>query len=134
METAPRALIRVCYRCKQPKDVSLFSKKRRSADGINQYCKLCMYEIARAWNLRKQFNMTLEQYDKLLQSQEGRCAICRRLPAKNNLSVDHDHDTGAVRGLLCPPCNRSVEWMIYNGDRAKEYLDGSKLQSKSAGL
>lgn len=72
------------------------------------------------------FGITPEQYIEMLKSQGGRCAICRREPAKINLSVDHDHDTGKIRGLLCPPCNRSVEWLIYNKEKAEEYLEDSE--------
>lgn len=44
------------------------------------------------------------EYDKLFQAQGGVCAICRQ-PRKQRLSVDHDHKTGMVRGLLCRMCN-----------------------------
>lgn len=45
-------------------------------------------------------------YRKLYEFQDGKCAICRRATgASRRLSVDHDHRTGLVRGLLCRPCN-----------------------------
>ncbi|MFE0101218.1 endonuclease VII domain-containing protein [Streptomyces sp. NPDC059009] len=45
-------------------------------------------------------------YEKLRYLQSGRCALCRRANgATIRLSVDHDHKSGAVRGLLCRPCN-----------------------------
>jgi hypothetical protein len=45
-------------------------------------------------------------YDRLLEAQGGVCYICRRATGRTRrLSVDHDHRTGAVRGLLCRPCN-----------------------------
>ncbi|MFF8831288.1 endonuclease VII domain-containing protein [Streptomyces sp. NPDC015131] len=45
-------------------------------------------------------------YDRLYDYQERRCPICRRATGKTRkLSVDHDHKSGAVRGLLCRPCN-----------------------------
>lgn len=49
--------------------------------------------------------ITWAQYQKLLDEQAGRCAACRALPQKRALAVDHDHDTGLIRGLLCTPCN-----------------------------
>ena len=46
------------------------------------------------------------EYAKLYEFQGGKCALCRRATgASRKLSVDHDHATGHVRGLLCRPCN-----------------------------
>jgi hypothetical protein len=48
-------------------------------------------------------------YEAMLTSQGGVCAICGRPPSeKRRLAVDHDHATGAVRGLLCVPCNQAL--------------------------
>lgn len=45
-------------------------------------------------------------YERLYEHQEGKCFICQRATgASRRLSVDHDHKTGMVRGLLCRPCN-----------------------------
>lgn len=56
--------------------------------------------------LQRTYGITSEDYDALLEFQGGRCAICRKPPRKKRLVVDHDHRTGAVRGLLCPvACN-----------------------------
>lgn len=50
--------------------------------------------------------MTPEQFDAMLVAQDGVCAICQRTCAMGrSLSVDHDHQTGMVRGLLCAGCN-----------------------------
>jgi hypothetical protein len=58
--------------------------------------------------------MTLEQYDEMFADQDGCCAICEEpetvtfngVPVR--LSVDHNHDTGQIRGLLCRNCNSAV--------------------------
>lgn len=57
----------------------------------------------------KQYGMTLEEYDQLYEKQNGCCAICfiKEQPNKK-LSIDHDHKTGKIRGLLCNPCNVSM--------------------------
>jgi len=54
----------------------------------------------------KKYKITPTQYAELLTAQRGLCAICRRPPAKRKLAVDHDHNTGLVRGLLCFYCNK----------------------------
>jgi hypothetical protein len=59
----------------------------------------------------KKFDLTKEDYEKLLEIQGGKCAICGveySGKKKRRLSVDHDHKTGKVRGILCHDCN----WMI----------------------
>jgi recombination endonuclease VII len=61
-----------------------------------------------AWakRLEKVYDITAERYFDLLQSQGGMCHICQRATGKTRrLSVDHDHKTGLIRGLLCRPCN-----------------------------
>ena len=57
----------------------------------------------RSRRLRKYYGLTHEQYDQLKQEQDFRCAICGKLVEQ--LCVDHDHETGRVRGLLCRACN-----------------------------
>ncbi len=62
-------------------------------------------------NLRKRYNMTIEDYDKLLKQQNYVCAVCGKKETNVNqygikrLGVDHDHKTNQVRGLLCLKCN-----------------------------
>lgn len=59
--------------------------------------------------LKRKYGITLEQYDELLSEQGGVCGICGREPNPNiSLHVDHDHQTGALRGLLCFPCNQAI--------------------------
>ena len=66
-------------------------------------------EAARWAAVKSKYGITREDYDLLLASQGGACAICRDRPKANKrLYVDHDHDTGVVRGLLCHPCNTGL--------------------------
>ena len=58
--------------------------------------------------LRREYGITLLEYNEVLTYQGGRCAICRRLPDKTRLSVDHCHRTGLLRGLLCWKCNNAI--------------------------
>ncbi len=58
--------------------------------------------------LLRTFGISNQDYDALLAAQGGGCAICGRPPSKAALHVDHDHETGRVRGLLCVGCNNAL--------------------------
>jgi hypothetical protein len=58
--------------------------------------------------LRRTFGITQADYDALLDAQGGGCAICGKRPGKIALHVDHDHETGEIRGLLCVGCNNAL--------------------------
>jgi Recombination endonuclease VII len=64
--------------------------------------------------LKRFYGITLDEYRRLLKKQNNACAICKK-PERGKrfkrLSVDHDHETGKVRGLLCSSCNRSLGLM-----------------------
>lgn len=57
--------------------------------------------------VQKVYGLQLGDYGRLYDAQGGRCAFCRRATGKRRkLAVDHDHETGLVRGLLCSVCNQ----------------------------
>lgn len=71
------------------------------------------------------YGITGERYNAMLAEQEGRCAICRREPSTKRLWIDHNHATGAVRGLLCNACNSALGLLGDSPKRlaaASEYL------------
>jgi len=93
----------------------------------------------RAEHLRRTFGMTHEAYDALLEEQGGCCAICGRAPKPGkHLHVDHDHDTGEVRGLLCFSCNVGVGNFgndVERLERTVDYLETRPAeQAELAGL
>lgn len=65
---------------------------------------------AREYSLKYNYGITLDQYDELLEKQDHKCFICSRHKSefKINLAVDHNHETGEIRGLLCTHCNQRV--------------------------
>jgi hypothetical protein len=100
-----------------------YSDKGRNR--LTAACKLCIAARSNRWNiahpertrvLRRQSNlgiryngMTVDNYQTLLASQDGLCAVCHRPPAENTfLHVDHDHATGVIRGLLHRNCNVAI--------------------------
>ena len=84
------------------------------------------------------FGITLAQYNQMLSDQRGVCAICgeeetvhsnARQGRKKSLAVDHDHQTGRVRGLLCSRCNTGIGWFRETPElltRAAAYLSATR--------
>jgi recombination endonuclease VII len=124
-----------CPACLAIKPFSDFPKHRSRKDGVASRCKPCSSKASmesakrhpekhraikrrwrannpkshRAYILKRLYGLTLADYDALLVSQIGGCAICTRPPIDDKLlHVDHDHKTGQVRGLLCQQCNHAV--------------------------
>jgi hypothetical protein len=81
--------------------------------------------------LRTKYNLTLEQFGQMVEDQNGCCAICFREPSgkglqNQRLHVDHDAETGKVRGLLCGDCNRAIGLLKHDTVailRAAAYLE-----------
>lgn len=80
-------------------------KAARQAYSKRVYADPEKRRIMRDKRFQRKFGITVDQYDKEYGKQRGRCAICWRPYKKYLLHVDHDHQTGAFRGLLCFPCN-----------------------------
>lgn len=83
-------------------------------------------------SLKKLYGITQVDYDKKLAEQEGRCAVCRREPdtTKRRLHVDHDHDTGVIRGILCHGCNTGLGAFQDDAvilEQARHYLKRHKI-------
>jgi DNA-directed RNA polymerase subunit RPC12/RpoP len=70
----------------------------------------------RAWR-RQGIDLTWDSYLAMLKKCDGKCEICGKKPRKVSLSVDHNHKTGEIRGLLCTYCNSRV--LKYMRDDAK---------------
>ena len=72
-------------------------------------------ERSKSYRLEQKYSLSVEEYDALLAAQGVVCAICgqpetaRHRGKVRALAVDHDHNTGQVRGLLCSACNKAVE-------------------------
>jgi Recombination endonuclease VII len=78
------------------------------------------------WRKHGILGMTWERYEEMLAEQGGRCFLCRDLPGKHRLAVDHNHETGEPRRLLCILCNHAVERLENHngwGAKALKYLE-----------
>jgi nitrate/TMAO reductase-like tetraheme cytochrome c subunit len=110
---------KTCTKCEVEKELTEFYKSKIGPQGRSSECKACTnarqkanYDPAknRAKNLRNRFGMSLEEYDQMLEKQNGQCKICGTdTPGnKGRFVVDHNHATGEVRGLLCWSCNVGI--------------------------
>lgn len=65
-------------------------------------------------HLKKAFGITIEEYDSILKVQGGVCVICKSVPKKRKFAVDHNHETGEIRGILCGSCNMGLGYFKDN--------------------
>lgn len=100
--------IKLCRTCGKTKPISEF---RRNHSGRPTYrCRACLVEYQREYN----YGITSDTFRALRRDQEGKCGICGVEPDPeaawpyNTLVVDHCHETGAIRGLLCHDCNMFI--------------------------
>ncbi|KKM25050.1 hypothetical protein LCGC14_1598870 [marine sediment metagenome] len=111
-------LLKLCCTCKKEKPIDEFNKNKNTKDGYAFRCRLCRKEKEqsltvgqkqrkRAWHLRTNYGMTIEEYSRMFEAQQGCCVICGLHQSELDMSlvVDHDHETGRIRGLLCRNCN-----------------------------
>jgi len=75
-------------------------------------------------HLQKAYGLSLAEYDALVSRQGGLCAVCEHPPRSGHrLHVDHDHQTGVVRALLCGGCNSALGLMDENPDLLFKLFD-----------
>ena len=75
--------------------------------------------------LKSKYGISVEDYESMLAAQGGVCAVCGDVNSDRRLAVDHDHETGEVRGLLCTRCNVAIGFVREDRERIskiQEYL------------
>lgn len=116
-----------CSRCQTDQPTTCFRRDTKRRDGLNPWCRDCSLKYQRERHqkdptrrrrqtLEQRYGITLEEYEHRVEAQGGVCAVCRKpntqIDPRNGraraLHVDHDHETGAVRDLLCHLCNSAL--------------------------
>lgn len=129
---------RECCICSTVKPIDNFYKEKSMASGYQCICIPCAIIRKRSAHMVRTYGLTQEEYDQKVIEQDGVCAICKKTETalrktsslvdferESVLSVDHDHETGAVRGLLCHRCNMAIGYAQENPEilrAAIEYL------------
>lgn len=139
-----------CSKCQVEKDLDEFYRSTRYKDGRQHRCKDCSkrytQEATAAWRrenpasqkastrrtkAKQKYGVSLDTIHKMLTSQGGRCAICQKPISftaddkRNKPHVDHDHQSGKLRSLLCLTCNTGLGMFgdsIHLIELAKQYL------------
>ena len=118
-----------CRSCGVQKPVEEYYVRPKSGQ-VEKRCNSCVAEKNRQKKLRQRYGITPVEYDALYAKQDGCCAICNthqsQLPA--TLAVDHCHETGEVRGLLCFECNTGIGKLKDNYElilKAAQYIRSS---------
>lgn len=109
-----------CTVCFTTKPADNFPKRGGGRAGTRRDCKACVLARKKKWNhlnrdrtaaYSRKYNhgISSEDYNSNLLKQGEKCAVCKEgCSTGRRLAVDHDHDTGITRGLLCFPCNVSL--------------------------
>lgn len=158
----PITKTKVCLKCNIEKDSGEFHADNRTPGKRKAKCKKCENERNVIWyhslpedkkekrlkrirkslrenyekikwdSLKSKYGINKEDYDRMFEAQEGKCAICSI--SKDRLHVDHCHDTGIVRGLLCSNCNCAIGSLKHSTYRMKlaiEYIEKSQRKNDS---
>lgn len=108
--------------CKRGHDMSKTRKQHPNGDSYCSECKVLRTkqrrkdnpiknaEYQRKSNLRRLYGLEEHEYDSLFDKQNGKCGICKSAIERRSrfTHVDHDHKTGAIRGILCHNCNTGI--------------------------
>ncbi|MGD6750825.1 endonuclease VII domain-containing protein [Streptomyces sp. BH105] len=114
-----------CRSCGEIKAHDEWHRNATASDGLSTSCKDCRATKGRAGHLKRQYGITEAERDELVAAQVGVCCICLDAPA---VHVDHCHETGRVRGVLCFSCNAALGQFRDRPDairRAAAYVEGN---------
>ena len=115
-----------CNKCSKffPRTAEYFKRDSRSSDGLRFRCKLCEFYD----DIKYKYGISEEEYKAIYNKQDGKCALCdkklklRYMNTKPTIQVDHCHETGKVRGMLCMNCNVNLGWYQKRIKRLEDYV------------
>lgn len=116
-----------CPKCGRWRETEAFAKNRAASSGLQSWCRKCNGDAER----QRALGVTSEQYEALKELAGGVCEICKQPSGRRDLDVDHDHQTGLVRGLLCEPCNKGLGHFRDRPDLLE--MAAAYLRSRKAG-
>lgn len=96
------------------RDPVCLAKKRLEVQTRTEKCRqdpACVRQrrtYTRCAAIKSKYGVSCSEYKLMLKQQNGRCAVCKELPGRKKLVIDHDHGSGSVRGLLCRTCNSGI--------------------------
>lgn len=112
---------KICTKCGENKTLDHFAKRKDADTGKQNFplaiCKSCQKDR----RIMKRYGLEPEKLKNLLELQKGKCEICKE-DMGETYTVDHNHTTGEVRGLLCNRCNFQVGVYETRGIEIAEYL------------
>ncbi|MFP3990208.1 endonuclease VII domain-containing protein [Streptomyces sp. E11-3] len=114
-----------CPQCGVVKPHDQWERNKSSSDGWASYCRECRAERNRASYFQRKYGLSPAELDEMIAEQQGVCCICLAAPA---VHVDHCHETGRVRGVLCFSCNAALGHLRDRPDairRAAAYVEGN---------
>lgn len=94
-----------CWNCRyrQQRDRQNANRRKLLLEDPERYKR-----TRRARELKRYYKITLEHYEAMIELQGGGCAICGRMKELKEMPVDHCHEQGHIRGVLCNQCNRAL--------------------------
>lgn len=101
-----------CPDCGEKKPVSRYNRRKDSSNRKYQTrCRDCVSQYQREFRAKNRYNSSFEELEALKAAQEYKCLICS---SEKKLVIDHNHETGQVRAILCDKCNRGLGY--FNDD------------------
>ena len=127
--------MRTCKQCGESRPLEQFAWVNETRGWRRKTCRDCRRrdvssEERAAYHLKSRYGLSVDDYSEMLNKQNGGCAICGTTKPGgryDKLHVDHCHETGKVRGLLCHNCNRALGLLgdnISTLTNAINYLNG----------